>query len=68
MEKDVDPKMGITCWQGEHWTRDSGRPAAHPNSRFCTPLEQLPNLDPAYYDEEGVPIDAILFGGRRPKG
>jgi phosphoenolpyruvate carboxykinase (GTP) len=52
-------------WQGQDWTPDSGRPASHPNSRFCTPITQCPVLADEYFDPNGVPISAILFGGRR---
>ena len=58
----------ITDWLGNKWNRDSKTPAAHPNSRFCTPAVQCPIIDPSWEDPEGVPIDAILFGGRRPEG
>ncbi|XP_014297793.1 phosphoenolpyruvate carboxykinase [GTP] [Microplitis demolitor] len=68
MENEIDKDIGITDWHGNPWSRDSKTPAAHPNSRFCTPANQCPIIDPAWEDPEGVPIDAILFGGRRPEG
>ncbi|WP_309080804.1 phosphoenolpyruvate carboxykinase (GTP) [Zhihengliuella sp.] len=55
----------LTDWQGNDWTPDSGRPAAHPNSRFCTPISQIDMLSQEYYNPDGVEIHAILFGGRR---
>ncbi len=55
----------LTDWRGEDWTPDAGRPAAHPNSRFCTPIDQVDMLSKDYYDAAGVEINAILFGGRR---
>jgi phosphoenolpyruvate carboxykinase (GTP) len=55
-----------TSWKGEPWTPDSGELSSHPNSRYCTPIKQCPILAPEYDDPRGVPIDAILFGGRRP--
>ncbi|WP_077489337.1 phosphoenolpyruvate carboxykinase (GTP) [Sinomonas mesophila] len=55
----------LTDWQGNDWTPESGRPAAHPNSRFCTPIDQIDMLAPEYFAPEGVEISAILFGGRR---
>ena len=54
-----------TSWKGEDWTPDSGELSSHPNSRYCTPIKQCPILAPEYDDPNGVPIDAILFGGRR---
>ncbi|HEX6248666.1 MAG TPA: phosphoenolpyruvate carboxykinase (GTP) [Nocardioidaceae bacterium] len=54
-----------TSWKGEDWTPDSGELSSHPNSRYCTPIKQCPILAPEYDDPRGVPIDAILFGGRR---
>ena len=55
----------LTDWQGNDWTPDSGRPAAHPNSRFATPIDQVDMLSKDYFSPEGVEINAILFGGRR---
>ena len=60
-----DPPAHLTDWRGEDWTPSSETPSSHPNSRFCTPIEQCPILAPEYDDPRGVPIDAILFGGRR---
>jgi len=55
----------LTSWKHEEWTPDAGILAAHPNSRFCTPIANADVLAPEYYDLHGVPISAILFGGRR---
>lgn len=67
LEKEV-PLAGIkvTSWLGDQWSLGSEKPAAHPNSRFCAPSSQCPVIDPAWEDPKGVPIEAILFGGRRP--
>lgn len=52
-------------WQGQEWTPASDRKAAHPNARFTTPAAQAPTIAPDWEDSQGVPIDAILVGGRR---
>ncbi|OMH30617.1 phosphoenolpyruvate carboxykinase (GTP) [Tersicoccus sp. Bi-70] len=55
----------LTDWRGRSWTPGSKNPAAHPNSRFCTPIKQVDILAPEYDDPDGVPLSAIIFGGRR---
>ena len=55
----------LTDWKGQSWTPDSGTLAAHPNSRYCTPIEQCDTRAPEWDDPKGVPLDAIFFGGRR---
>lgn len=53
-------------WKGNDWTPESGELSSHPNSRYCVPISQCPVAAPEYDDWKGVPLDAILFGGRRP--
>ncbi|WP_295226531.1 phosphoenolpyruvate carboxykinase (GTP) [uncultured Brevundimonas sp.] len=56
---------GLTDWKGRPHDPASGEPAAHPNARFAAPASQCPAIAPEWEDPKGVPIDAILFGGRR---
>jgi phosphoenolpyruvate carboxykinase (GTP) len=60
-----EPPAGLTDWKGNAWSADMKTPAAHPNSRFTAPAGQDPAIAPEWQDPAGVPIDAILFGGRR---
>ena len=59
------PPEGLTDWKGRPWTPESGEPAAHPNARFAVPADQCPVIAKEWDDPAGVPISAILFGGRR---
>jgi phosphoenolpyruvate carboxykinase (GTP) len=60
-----DPPAHLTSWKKQDWTPDSTELSAHPNSRYCTPIEQCDTRAPEWDDPKGVPLDAIFFGGRR---
>ncbi|MBQ8498794.1 phosphoenolpyruvate carboxykinase (GTP) [Chlamydia sp.] len=62
--KTATPPQGMIDWKGRDWV-PRGEPAAHPNARFTAPLDHCPSLDPQWNHPQGVPLEAIIFGGRR---
>jgi len=60
-----EPPAHLTSWKKQDWTPDSSELSAHPNSRYCTPISQCDTRAPEWDDPQGVPLDAIFFGGRR---
>ena len=63
--KTAEAPAELVDWRGQPWTPGSGRPAAHPNARFTCPVDQCPTISADWDAPDGVPIDAIVFGGRR---
>uniref|UniRef100_A0A8C4WF08 Phosphoenolpyruvate carboxykinase, cytosolic [GTP] n=1 Tax=Gopherus evgoodei TaxID=1825980 RepID=A0A8C4WF08_9SAUR len=68
IDEPLAPGVTLTSWKNKKWTPGNGETCAHPNSRFCTPASQCPIIDHAWESPEGVPIEGIIFGGRRPVG
>ncbi len=64
---DKNPPHGVENWKGEPWNPDDGSKGAHPNSRFTAPAINCPCISPEFENPQGVPISAIIFGGRRAK-
>jgi len=68
LEDELPEDMEVTTWLGEKWKKGMPGKVAHPNSRFACPAGQCPIIHPKWEDPEGVPIHALIFGGRRPEG
>ncbi|MBR0104153.1 MAG: phosphoenolpyruvate carboxykinase (GTP), partial [Firmicutes bacterium] len=64
---DKNPPRGVLNWKGEPWDPDDGTPGAHPNSRFTAPAINCPCISSEFENPDGVPLSAIIFGGRRAK-
>lgn len=64
-EMTEEPPAKLTDWKGQAWTPDCGRPSSHPNARFTAPASQCPCIDEDWENPDGVPLSAIVFGGRR---
>ena len=64
---DKNPPQGVPNWKGEYWDQAAGEKGAHPNSRFTAPARNCPCISPHWEDPQGVPLSAIIFGGRRAK-
>ena len=64
---DKNPPQNALNWKGEPWDPSDGSKGAHPNSRFTSPAKNCPSISPEFDNPQGVPISAIIFGGRRPR-